>query len=196
MDRRITPRSPRAALEPEHVPVPTRRSKRARNPLVIIGNAIFTLLILLAARRRRRASCSASCGSKRRARCRRTRSSTFRRAPAWSRSPTCLQREGVIDEHRLVFIGGVFALKARAELKSGEYLFPKRASVRDVVETMVEGKVVQHLLTIPEGLTSEQIVARLLENQILTGNDQGHRRARAAAAEQLRLPARRHRASR
>ena len=47
MDRRITPRSPRAALEPEHVPVPTRRSKRVRNPLVIIGNAIFTLLILL-----------------------------------------------------------------------------------------------------------------------------------------------------
>ena len=80
-----------------------------------------------------------------------------------------LQREGVIDEHRLVFIGGVFALKARSELKSGEYLFPKRASVRDVVETMVEGKVVQHLITIPEGLTSEQIVARLLDSQILTG---------------------------
>jgi UPF0755 protein len=42
--------------------------------------------------------------------------------------------------------------------------------VRDVVETMVEGKVVQHQLTIPEGLTSEQIVARLLENETLTGN--------------------------
>jgi UPF0755 protein len=74
-----------------------------------------------------------------------------------------------MDEHRLVFIGGVFALKARSELKSGEYLFPKRASVRDVVETMVEGKVVQHLVTVPEGLTSEQIAARLLDNQILTG---------------------------
>src|SRR5207237_6848706 len=46
--KRITPRSPRAALEPEHVPVPVRRSKRARNPLVIVGNAIFTLLILVA----------------------------------------------------------------------------------------------------------------------------------------------------
>ena len=46
--KRITPRSPRAALEPEHVAVPTRRSKRARNPLVIVGNAIFTLLILVA----------------------------------------------------------------------------------------------------------------------------------------------------
>ena len=36
-----------------------------------------------------------------------------------------LNREGVVDEHRLVFIGGVFALKARSELKAGEYLFPK-----------------------------------------------------------------------
>ena len=42
--------------------------------------------------------------------------------------------------------------------------------MRDVVETMVEGKVVQHLITIPEGLTSEQIVARLLDSEILTGN--------------------------
>jgi UPF0755 protein len=81
-----------------------------------------------------------------------------------------LRREGVIDEHRLIFIGGVFALKARSDLKAGEYLFHKQASVRDVVETIVEGKVVQHQVTIPEGLTSEQIVARLLENEILSGN--------------------------
>jgi UPF0755 protein len=81
-----------------------------------------------------------------------------------------LRREGVIDAHRFVFIGGVFALKARSELKAGEYLFPKHASVKDVVETIVEGKVVQHQITIPEGLTSEQIVARLLENDVFAGN--------------------------
>ena len=44
---RITPRSPRTALEPEQIRVPTRRSKRARHPLVIIGNAIITLLVLV-----------------------------------------------------------------------------------------------------------------------------------------------------
>jgi len=81
-----------------------------------------------------------------------------------------LKREGVVDAHPLVFIGGVFALKARSDLKAGEYLFPKHASIKDVVETIVEGKVVQHQITIPEGLTSEQIVARLLENDILSGN--------------------------
>jgi UPF0755 protein len=38
-----------------------------------------------------------------------------------------------------------------------------------VVDTIIEGKVVQHAVTIPEGLTSEQIVARLLQNDALDG---------------------------
>src|SRR6516162_7753551 len=45
--RRIAPRSPRAALEPERVPMPTRWSKSARHPLVIAGNAVFTTLIVV-----------------------------------------------------------------------------------------------------------------------------------------------------
>ena len=56
-----------------------------------------------------------------------------------------------------------------AASRSGEYKFTQHASLADVVDTIVEGKVVQHALTLPEGLTSEQIVARLLENDALTG---------------------------
>ena len=167
--KRLTPRSPRAALEPEHVTVPTRRSRRARNPLVIVGNAIFTLLILLAVA----GGITFAVGKTR-----------FEAPGPLQREKVVniparlgimdiadlLRREGVIDEHPAIFLGGVIALKARAELKSGEYLFSSHASVRDVVETMVEGKVVQHPITIPEGLTSEQIVRRLLDSDILTGN--------------------------
>jgi UPF0755 protein len=80
-----------------------------------------------------------------------------------------LQREGVIDINRWLFIGGVFALKASSDLKPGEYEFRKNASLRDVIGTIVEGKVVQHAVTVPEGLTSEQIVARLSDNDIFTG---------------------------
>src|SRR6202012_4502864 len=43
----ISPRSPRVALEPEQVPPPPKRSERARNPLVVIGNAIITIVLLL-----------------------------------------------------------------------------------------------------------------------------------------------------
>jgi UPF0755 protein len=168
MDKRITPRSPRAALEPENVPVPSRRSKRVRNPLVIVGNAIFTLLILVVI-----AGGAAVVFGKLRfeAPGPLTEDKVVNIPPraGMVEIADLLQREGVIDEHKLVFVGGVFALKARSELKSGEYLFPKRASVRDVVETLVEGKVVQHLITVPEGLTSEQIVARLLDNLVLAG---------------------------
>jgi UPF0755 protein len=169
LDKRITPRSPRAALEPEHVTVPTRRSKRARNPLVIVGNAIFTLLVL---------STIAGGAAFVIGKTRFEAPGPLEAEKMVNVSPRLgileiaelLRREGVIDEHPMVFLGGIFALKARTELKSGEYLFPKHASVREVVETMVEGKVVQHLITIPEGLTSEQIVARLLDSDILIGN--------------------------
>ncbi len=41
------PRSPRAALEPERVPLPSRHSRRVRHPIVVIGSAIFTLLIVI-----------------------------------------------------------------------------------------------------------------------------------------------------
>src|ERR1700750_2194239 len=42
----ISPRSPRAALEPEQVPPPPRGSERARNPFVVVGNAIITILLI------------------------------------------------------------------------------------------------------------------------------------------------------
>jgi UPF0755 protein len=168
MDRRITPRSPRAALEPEYVPVPTRRSKRARNPLVIIGNAIFTLLVLLLV-----GGGGAVVFGKLRFEApgplQQDKIVNIPGRAGMFEIADLLKREGVIDEHWIIFVGGVVALKARSELKSGEYLFPKRASVRDVVETLVEGKVVQHLITVAEGLTSEQIAARLLDSQILAG---------------------------
>src|SRR5262245_8764495 len=167
--KRITPRSPRAALEPDHVPLPTRPSRRARNPLVIIGNAIFTALVLIVI---------LGGGAFMFGKSRLEAPGPLQEDKVVSIPPRSgvvdiaelLKQEGVIDVHRLVFIGGVFALNARSDLKAGEYLFPKRASVKDVIETIGEGKVVQHQITIPEGLTSEQIVARLLENDLLSGN--------------------------
>ncbi len=167
--KRITPRSPRAALEPEHVTLPTRRSKRVRNPLVMIGNAIFTLLIVIALG----AGAAFAIGKHRFEAPGPLDQDKVVNIPGRSGLvdiADLLRREGVMDESNAIFLGGVFALKARADIKSGEYLFSRHASVRDIVETMVEGKVVQHQITIPEGLTSEQIVARLLDNELLSGS--------------------------
>src|ERR1700751_5394349 len=165
----ISPRSPRAALQPEQGPPPPKRSDRARNPFIIVGNAIITILLFLMIG----AGAVYSYGKQ------------VLEAPgplaeekvvnipsrAGKRDiADVLNREGVTDVNPWVFIASVFALKALSELKPGEYLFQKNASLRDVIATMVEGKVVQHAVTIPEGLTSEQIVGRLSDNDIFTGS--------------------------
>jgi UPF0755 protein len=161
------PRSPRAALEPERVPPPNRRSARVRHPVVVAGNAIFTALVLISVvvggalyvgRQRFEAPGPLAAD----------KVVNIPRGLGIRDIADLLQREGVIDQP-YVFIGGVLALKARGDLKSGEYQFTKGASLADVVTTIIENKVVQHTLTVAEGLTSEQIVAKLLETDTLSG---------------------------
>ncbi len=161
------PKSPRVALEPERVPPPKNRSKRVRHPLVVVGNAIFTLLVIVAAAvggglyfGKQRFEMPGPLAE--------DKVVNIPRGYGVKDIADVLVREGVIDQP-YVFMGGVVVLKARGELKSGEYQFTKHASLADVVDTIIENKVVQHSLTVAEGLTSEQIVARLLENDALTG---------------------------
>jgi UPF0755 protein len=165
----ISPRSPRAALEPEQVPPPPRRSERARNPFVVFGNAVITIVLILmlggGAVYVYGKQMLESPGP--------LQEEKIVNIPARSKTrdiADILQREGVIDINSWAFMGGVFALKASSDLKPGEYAFQKHASLRDVVATIVEGKVVQHSVTVPEGLTSEQIVARLSDNDIFAGS--------------------------
>lgn len=164
----ISPRSPRAALEPEQLPPPPKRSASARNPLVIAGNAIITIFLIVMIATgltyyygKQRLEAPGPLAQ--------DKVVNIPSRAGMGDIADILTREGVIENNRLVFFGAVIALKARSELKSGEYVFTKQASLRDVIETMVDNKVVQHALTIPEGLTSEQIVARLLDNDILSG---------------------------
>jgi UPF0755 protein len=164
----ISPRSPRAALEPEQVPPPPKRSERARNPFVIVGNAIITILLIgmlgtgTAYYYGRKTIEAPGPLREDKTVVIPLRAGTFDIADV-------LLREGVIDINRWAFFGAAFALKARLELKPGEYAFQKNASLRDVIGTIVEGKVVQHSVTVAEGLTSEQIVSRLTDNDIFSG---------------------------
>ncbi|MDE1936454.1 endolytic transglycosylase MltG [Bradyrhizobium sp.] len=165
----ISPRSPRAALEPEQLPPPPKRSDRARNPFIVVGNAIITFILFV----------MIAVGGIYIYGKQKIEAPGPLQADKIVNIPTragvtdiadILQREGVIDSNRWAFIGSVFALRARSELKPGEYQFQKNASLREVISTIVDGKVVQHSVTIPEGLTSEQIVARLSDNDIFSGS--------------------------
>jgi UPF0755 protein len=165
----ISPRSPRAALEPEQVPPPPKRSERARNPFIVVGNAIITFILLVMI-----AVGGTYIYGKQKIEApgplQEDKVVNIPTRAGVSDIAEILQREGVIDNNRWAFIGSVFALRARSDLKPGEYQFQKNASLRDVISTIVDGKVVQHSVTIPEGLTSEQIVARLSENDIFSGS--------------------------
>jgi UPF0755 protein len=166
--KRVAPRSPRAALEPEYMPEPKRPSRRARHPLVIAGNAIFTIILVIAL-----AGGLAYSFGKHKFEAAgpldREKIVNIPRGLGLREIADLLARENVIDQP-WVFIGGVLVLKAKDDLKYGEYRFAKQITLREAIETIVEGKVVQHAFTIPEGLTSEQIVARLAEVDFLAGN--------------------------
>src|ERR1700720_4734296 len=183
----ISPRSPRAALEPEQVPPPPKRSERARNPFVVVGNAVITIVLVLMIG----AGGIYVYGKQKLEATGPLQEDKIVNIPAragMTDIADTLQREGVIDNNRWAFIGSVFALKARSELKPGEYLFQKNASLRDVIGTIVEGKVVQHAVTVPEGLTSEQIVARLSENDIFSGSVREQPREGTLLPETYKFP--------
>ena len=79
-----------------------------------------------------------------------------------------LERAGVV-ESSLWFSVMTLLDGDRGALKRGEYAFKAGISARQVEALLMSGKVVLHSLTIPEGLTSDQVVERLRDNDVLVG---------------------------
>lgn len=82
-----------------------------------------------------------------------------------------LEREGVIDNPLLMNVA-LWVEGGRSKLKPGEYLFRQNASLREVMDELINGRQIMHAVTVPEGLTSEQVVARLRDNGVLAGDVQ------------------------
>jgi UPF0755 protein len=88
-----------------------------------------------------------------------------------------LEKEGIVGDKRM-FLAGLYALRMATmvpggrtiNLKAGEYEIKPGASIRSLVDTMSEGRSVLMRITVPEGLTSWQIVERLKNEQGLTGD--------------------------
>ncbi|HEU0221576.1 MAG TPA: endolytic transglycosylase MltG [Paracoccaceae bacterium] len=79
-----------------------------------------------------------------------------------------LERAGAI-RHPLVFrLGARYAGQAAA-LKYGEYALPPGASMADIVTILASGRSILHRVTIPEGLSSYQVVERLRALDFLAG---------------------------
>jgi UPF0755 protein len=80
-----------------------------------------------------------------------------------------LERAGVIDSATrftlLTLLDGY-----RNVLKRGEYEFKAGVSMNEIESLLAGHHVVLHKFTVPEGLTSEQIVQRLHDDDVLTGD--------------------------
>ena len=77
-----------------------------------------------------------------------------------------LEKEGVVSGALRLRLA---AMATRSTVRAGELEFPAHASLRQVLAVLRSGRPVQHKITIPEGLTSAQIVALLEKSDILTG---------------------------
>jgi UPF0755 protein len=79
-----------------------------------------------------------------------------------------LALHGAIGNEFIFRLGARYRREDRA-MRYGEYRIPAGASMEEVLAMLVEGKTVGHKVTVPEGLTSYQIVEILRATEVLTG---------------------------
>jgi len=79
-----------------------------------------------------------------------------------------LENQRVIEDD-LVFLVGVRVLGEGRPLLAGEYEFPKGVSPRAAMEILQSGKTVVRRLTVPEGLTTFEVLDRIAKTEGLTG---------------------------
>lgn len=171
------PRSPSEALEPQRAPQRPRNTKirqpsRVLGGIARIGSALITLavasMVLVGA-----TALLLGHFYERPGPLDVTRTVVIERGAGRIEIAEMLEKEGVIS-NRWAFVANhllrnVMSGGKPIELKAGEFEFKKAASMREVLEILGEGKSVLYKVTLPEGLTSQQIVERLNAEPSLSG---------------------------
>ena len=164
---RIAPRSPSEAIKPMAAPPPPPRIRRKRGGMLSVASGLLTLFVAIAialvfgfSMVEREVTASGPLAA--------DKVVVIPRNTGTGEIADILQREGIITQPMLFEAYALFN-RRRGPLRAGEFQFKAGASIETAIDTLVEGKTILHSVTIPEGLTSEQIVARLFENDILDG---------------------------
>lgn len=164
----IIPKSPNEALRPERVPEPPRRSRNARSQLVIFLNFLMTVVVIV--------SVVAVAGFY-------YMISTFqkdgpleadanfmvRAGNGIAEIANNLERNGIVSDARVFRYVSATYLRDGRTLKAGEYAIPAGASMKEVMELLESGKSILYSVVFPEGLTVRQMMLRLAEDPVLTG---------------------------
>jgi UPF0755 protein len=166
---RVAPKSPREALKPVAPPAPPPKvRRRRRSPFIGLLSGIFTSLLVIGGLAGVGVA-MVSSQSKAPGPLTSDRVLIIPKESGLTEIADLLQREGMI-EHPWAFRISALVSGNWTKLKAGEYLFKARASQAEILDIIADGKAVEHSITVPEGLTSEQIIARLKDNELLTGD--------------------------
>ncbi len=164
----VLPKSPSEVLEPDRAPEPPRGSRqRPQHPVFVFLNRLLTLLLV---------GSIALVGLFYFLRLQFDRPGPLNyatifvvpRGDGLESVARRLEKEGIIVD-RWTFMIAAYYFKVHRKIKAGEYNIKATASLRDVLDTLVEGKAILYSVTVPEGLTSYQVVERLNEHPDLTG---------------------------
>lgn len=163
----IMPKTAAEALRPEKGTPPPKRSRASRSQTVVFMNFLISCIILVMAgaglalyfgKQQFEEPGPSAAGD------------TFMIKDGMGVQTIAdqLERRGLISDAR-VFRLGVRAYGNESALKAGEYQIKPRASMREIMELLKSGKSVMYSLTIPEGLTVQQVLDRVANSEVLTG---------------------------
>ena len=164
----MTPQSPNEALQPEAPPPPPPRLPKKRRPTLSMLSGFVSFLAIVAVG----ALALFTWG---RARLQEPGPLTANKivyiAPHTDLPDIIdkLANEGVVDSPLALNVV-LTGTGKRGQVKAAEYLFKAHASLQEVIDTLVSGKQYLHPFSVPEGLTSQQIVQRLKESDLLVGD--------------------------
>lgn len=164
----IVPVSPSQALKPEMAPPPPKRSRRARNQVVVFLNFILSMIILVAI-----VGIGVFWYGKTEFEgpgpLDQTTDFMVREGAGLNQIASGLESQGIITNQRIFSIGAKGVL-GDDTLKAGEYEIKAGASMQEIVELMQSGKSILHSFTVPEGQTVQQIFDRLKADEMLQGD--------------------------
>ena len=155
--------------------LPKRRAKGRRNPFVVLLSGLFSLLFL-AVLVGGGGLYIGKAWFEKPGPLAETKTVVIPRGQGVRGITDQLKREGVIDKSGFVddawvFYAAVLLYKAQDKLQAGEYSFDAGVSMHDVMDKLSSGKAILHSLTVPEGLTSKQVIALINGHEMLTGDE-------------------------
>ncbi|WP_137135214.1 endolytic transglycosylase MltG [Rhizobium sp. FKY42] len=164
----FVPKSPNEALKPERVPEPPRRSRKARSQLVIFLNFLMTLIVLVSvvavAAFYYVISAYQQPGP--------LATNTHFVVPdgaGLAQISQMLERNGIVSDARVFRYMTASYLHKEQTLKAGEYEIKAGMSMKDIALLLESGKSILYSVSMPEGLTVQQMVKRLADDPVLEG---------------------------